>query len=207
VLSGDPARPSDWLKPVRGRPEEFAATGVAGRVRFMPFYRVVHEPYGIYWPVLGPQSERAKQIRAEAAQDAQFRSRQIDGLVPGREEAAHMLKSQGSHSGRFGGVAWRDADTGGWWSWDMKVLPDVQMTLSVIYWGSDFGPRTFDILVDGTVVATQRLDRANPDRFFHVEYELPAALTQGKTSVTVKFQPHPGNTAGGVFGCRMLKPQ
>jgi hypothetical protein len=34
---------------------------------------------------------------------------------------------------------------------------------------------------------------------------LPAHVTQGKAKVTVKFQAHPGKTAGGVFGCAILK--
>jgi hypothetical protein len=36
---------------------------------------------------------------------------------------------------------------------------------------------------------------------------LAADLTRGKDKVTVKFQAHAGNTAGGVFGCQMLKAE
>jgi hypothetical protein len=32
-------------------------------------------------------------------------------------------------------------------------------------------------------------------------------LTRGKQKVTVRFQAHPGNIAGGVFGVRMLRRQ
>ena len=31
-------------------------------------------------------------------------------------------------------------------------------------------------------------------------------LPRGKAKVTVKFQAHPGNIAGGLFGCQILKP-
>jgi hypothetical protein len=81
------------------------------------------------------------------------------------------------------------------------------MTLSCTYWGSDTGARTFDVLVDGQRVATQTLDRDKPEEFFEVGYELPRELTRGKKHVTVKFQAHPNNTAGGVFGCEMLRPR
>ena len=80
------------------------------------------------------------------------------------------------------------------------------MTLVVTYWGSDGPPRVFDILLDGKVIATQSLDRSKPDRFFTVEYDLPQTVTRGKDKVTIRFQPHEGNIAGGVFECRMLKP-
>jgi hypothetical protein len=38
-----------------------------------------------------------------------------------------------------------------------------------------------------------------------VIYPVPAALTAGKTSVTVKIQADPGMLAGGLFDCRMLR--
>lgn len=88
----------------------------------------------------------------------------------------------------------------------MAVLPNAQMTLLCTYWGSETGPRSFDILVDGKVIATPTLDRNKPGAFFNVEYGIPLDLTHGKDKVTVRFQPHEGNTAGGVFACRMLKP-
>jgi hypothetical protein len=34
---------------------------------------------------------------------------------------------------------------------------------------------------------------------------LPKELTEGKASVTVKFQAHPGQMAGGVFDCAIRK--
>ena len=34
---------------------------------------------------------------------------------------------------------------------------------------------------------------------------LAPELTQGKTNVTVRFQAHPGNTAGGLFGLRTVE--
>ena len=42
-------------------------------------------------------------------------------------------------------------------------------------------------------------------KFFDARYLLPAELTRGKERVTVRFQPHPGNIAGGVFGLRTTR--
>jgi hypothetical protein len=63
------------------------------------------------------------------------------------------------------------------------------------------------VLVEGQVVGTTELRAEHPGAFFDVEYPLPAALTAGKTKVTVRFQPKPGRLAGGVFGVAMLKPE
>jgi hypothetical protein len=49
------------------------------------------------------------------------------------------------------------------------------------------------------------LDHNRPGEFFDVEYPLPAKLIHGKAIVTVKFQAHPANFAGGVFGCGIRK--
>jgi hypothetical protein len=59
--------------------------------------------------------------------------------------------------------------------------------------------------VDETKIATQKLQNNKPGKFFFVTYPIPEELTKGKEKVTVKFQSHPRRTAGGVFGCRVVK--
>jgi hypothetical protein len=78
------------------------------------------------------------------------------------------------------------------------------MTLNVTYWGSDNGARVFDILVNGQIIATQSLTNNLPGQFFDVQYPIPVNLTSNQSQVTVRFQGHPGNTAGGIFGLQML---
>ena len=73
------------------------------------------------------------------------------------------------------------------------------------YWGSDGGNRTFDVLADGKLITTQKLENNRPDQFYDEIYALPAEITKGKQKVTVKFQGHQGNFAGGVFGLRVMK--
>ena len=104
----------------------------------------------------------------------------------------------------FGGK-WRDARGGGWFSYDMKVLPDQPVSLIVTYWGGDSGNRVFDILIDGRKIATQKLNSPKPGEFMDVTYVVPVDMTKGKEKVTVKFQGHTGSMAGGIFGCRVVK--
>jgi hypothetical protein len=81
----------------------------------------------------------------------------------------------------------------------------MQVTLNCTYWGSDSN-RTFDILIDGTKIATQKLAENAPGAFFDIEYAIPVELTEGKDSVVVRFAAHADSTAGGVFGCATLRP-
>lgn len=54
---------------------------------------------------------------------------------------------------------------------------------------------------------TGPLGDAGKDDFLHVEIPLPAAVIQDRSSVTIRFQAHPGNMAGGLFDLRLLKPE
>jgi len=205
----DAADPASWLKPVEAKPLTFRTVGQAKEVAFIPLYKVMTEPYGVYWLVLKEGSARHKQILAEEEARSKREARVVDRVVPNNTEMekAHNLQGQNTQSGTAYGRAWRHAPSGGWWSWDLKVLPDGPMTLACTYYGGDIGPRTFDVLVDGETVATQSIDRQKPGEFFTVEHKIPAALTRAKSKVTVQFRPHDKNTAGGVFECAMLRPE
>ena len=108
-------------------------------------------------------------------------------------------------TGEFSNHRWRHATDGGWFSYNLKVLPDQPQELLVTYWGSDAGGREFDILIDGQKLATEKLESNKPGQFYDQTYPLPKELTTGKTRVTVKFQAHPGRMAGGVYGCAIVK--
>jgi hypothetical protein len=159
-------------------------------------------------------SPRHKEILAAEEARRQREARIVDRVLANapQSEGAHNLQGENHASGPHAGRGWRHApsDQAGrpaWFSWDLKVLPDTPMTLCCTYWGSDVPPRTFDILIGDKVLATQSLDRNKPGEFFDVEYPIPPELTKGKDKVTVRFQAHPNNTAGGVFECATLKPQ
>jgi hypothetical protein len=77
------------------------------------------------------------------------------------------------------------------------------LALRATYWGEERN-RSFKILVDGSPVATERLSGDHPGDFFERDYPVPLALTQGKTSILIRFAPDPDHTAGPVFGVRLL---
>mgnify|MGYP000405260805 CR=1 FL=1 len=204
---GDPNDLGSWINPVEGKPLTFRTTGQPTDITFVPLYAVIDEPYGVYWPVLKEGSPRHQKLLADEVARRKRQARTVDRVIANDNpsESAHNLKGENHAAGPFGGKGWRHAPDG-WFSWDLKVLPEVPMVLACTYWGSDVPPRTFDILVDGRVIATQSLNNNKPGNFFDVEYKIPSELTQGKDRITVTFRAHKGHTAGGVFECATLKP-
>ncbi|MGD0091209.1 MAG: beta-L-arabinofuranosidase domain-containing protein [Planctomycetota bacterium] len=196
--------------PVAGKPLTFQTQGLGKPrdVSLVPFYRLHYQRYSVYWNLYTAEQWAKKQaeLAAAEARRKELERRIVDAVHPGEQQSETDHKRQGERdgSGTHQGRKWRHAPDGGWFSYELKVLPDQPMSLLCTYWGSDSG-RTFDVLVDTEKVATQTLENCKPGEFFDVECALPEQLTKGKERVTVKFQGHPGNTAGGVFGCMMLK--
>ncbi len=200
-----------WVVPVPGRPCVFRtrSAGQPREIELKPFFRMHERRYSVYWDLFTANQWRAKQVEYQAALERQHRleAATTDFFQPGemQPERDHHLKGERSHAGEAMGRKWRHAVDGGWFSFAMKVLPDQPMTLMCSYWGSDAG-RVFDVSVDGHKVATQVLSHQHPNQFFDEHYAIPPEVTRDKTQVTVTLQAHPGQTAGGLFGARMLKP-
>ncbi|NOT63077.1 MAG: hypothetical protein HOP19_22950, partial [Acidobacteria bacterium] len=96
-----------------------------------------------------------------------------------------------------------------WFSYDIPVDSTHPLKLIATYHGEERATRTFEILVDGTRIGEQRIERHRPGsatkRFFDVEYVIPAAAAQGKQKVTVRFQATGGNETAGIFGVRLIR--
>jgi DUF1680 family protein len=178
-------------------------------VTLRPFKDLTYNYYNVYWDVLSTAdwTKRKAVLETAAEQSRRNEARIVDELLPGEQqsEVDHGLTSERSQTGDHRDRKWRDARDGGWFAFQMKVLREVPQLLRCTYWGDDAGARTFDILIDGTKVATQQLNRNQPGKFFDVEYPIPSELIAGKDKVTIRFQPHAGNIAGGLFGCAVLK--
>jgi hypothetical protein len=177
-------------------------------VTLEPFYKMHgNRHYVVYWDAFTPAQWQVKEqeYAAELAWQKELEARTIDFVNPGEEqnERDHKLQGERHSAGDFGGRKWRHAPDG-WFSWEVKVLPGQPQELRVTYWGSD-GGRVFDVLVDEEKIATQKLSNNRPDQFYDEVHPLPEKLTQGKERITVRFQAHPGNTAGGVFGVRTMR--
>jgi hypothetical protein len=204
---------TQWIKPTADGPVTFKTEGV-GRPRdvtLYPFFRMHNRRYAVYWDQFTPHEWEVREAdyRAELERVQRLEAITIDFAQPGemQPERDHNMQGEKTDAGEHSSRKWRHARDGGWVSFDMGVVPDIPVSLVVTYWGSERGPRTFDILADGVQVATQSLQNDKPGQFFDVTYPIPVEVTRGKTKVTVKFEAKPGNTAGGFYGLRTVKKE
>lgn len=123
----------------------------------------------------------------------------IDRVVPANEanEKAHNLQGDNMRTGAE--LGWRDSD-GGYIQYDMKIDPNQPCSLILKLWGGDSGNRRFDIYADGEKISHVEIDNPAPNKYYYSHHALPAELTKGKSSVTVRLQSVGGSIVGGIFG-------
>jgi DNA-directed RNA polymerase subunit RPC12/RpoP len=146
-----------------------------------------------------------KVLRETPEAIAALESRVVDEVVMGENEDDHDVDGQMYSSTTSKGKTFRTATRGGSFGYTMKVLPHEAMTLNCRYSGDENKNHIFDIVVDDQVIATQDLNAVAPGHFVDMEYKIPKSLTAGKDEVRVEFQAHAGMTAGGLYGCQILK--
>jgi uncharacterized protein len=214
-----PGRRLAALRPVRGKPSTFTGSSRVFRVlsggqgktlTFAPFYKMYGDRhYVVYWDAYTPDQWRGREAeyRAAKARERALNARTVDAVQPGNQgsERAHDFRGERTGAGELDGHHWRHALDGGWFSYQVKVLPGEPQELCMTYWGSDSGGRVFDVLVNGRKLTTITLDNNRPGVFYNATCPLPADLIRGRAHVTVRLQAHPGRTAGGLFGLRVLR--
>jgi hypothetical protein len=146
-----------------------------------------------------------KVMRESPEAIASIQPRVVDEVVIGENEDDHDMNGQMLSMSGNNGKQSRSAIRGGSFSYMMKVLPHEALTLNCRYSGSEKKDHTFDIAVDNQIIATQNLTAVAPGHSVDMEYKIPVSLTLGKTEVKVEFQAHAGMTAGGLYGCQILK--
>jgi DUF1680 family protein len=201
----DPTRALAAVKPVAGTPLTFRTEGLAHPhdVTLVPFFRASDQRYTVYFRLATPaewdkdKSEAAsvERRRHEIAARAFDRVDADDD----RSESEHGYRGESTGHWDHEGRKIREIRDG-WFSYEMKVLPDKPMTVAFTYLGTEGRTRTFDILVDGVKVATKTAEY-HPTELLDAEYPIPPELTRGKQKVTVRFQA-PGSASAAIFEVR-----
>lgn len=180
-------------------------------LKLVPLYQVGREHYAVYFDRMTPAeySARLDRLKKEEEERQKLESLTVDFVQPGemQPERDHGFAGEQTEPGEYGGKKFRHAPNGGWFAFDLAVPPDGKAKLVCTYWGSETGPRTFDIFVDDVKIATESLKSPKPEEFYEKAYEIPAELLRGKQKVRLKFAAHPRNVAGGVFGIRMIRSE
>ncbi|QCR22296.1 glycoside hydrolase family 127 protein [Pontibacter sp. SGAir0037] len=211
VLVTTDNNPNNWLTKVNQQQISFqtAGLGVPNDVQLIPFNQTSKEFYTVYWDVFSPDGweKQQKIYQEEKLKQQEIEARTIDILRVGemQPERDHDLTGEHTTAGDNHARKWRSADNGGYMSFTLKVAPEAVNTLMASYWGMDNRGRIFDILIDDVVIATEDLNKYKDSRFYDVSYVIPQELVKGKKSVTVKLQAKKGNSAGPVYGIRIVK--
>jgi DUF1680 family protein len=220
VVSGDLTTAAAALTPVAGRPSTYTgpaevfrqAGATAGQgITLEPFHKIHGgRNYMVYFDQFTPAewTDKEQAYAAEQLRAKQLETRRVDQVKPGEDqnERDHRMRGEASVTVETGGRKCRQA-TNGWFSWDVKVQPGQAHEMVVTYWGSDASGHDFDVLVDGIKVATEKLHGKKPGEHYDERYRIPGEMAKDKERVTIRFQAHPGSTAGGVFGVEMLKQE
>ncbi len=203
--------PEHWTKMVDGKVNAFFTdeVGKPRDVEFEPFYKVHNRRYSVYFDLFNPkqwdiyQAEyRAKQEKLKKMEDRTIDFFQLGQMQPERD---HNFQGEKNWVDEFKHRNYREADRGGWFSFDMDVYAGQPMQLAFEYWGGFPGSRTFDILANGTKIATENISNVKPGEFFFKYYDLPDALTVNGGKVEIKLMPHDGHRAGPLFSARTMK--
>ena len=201
------------IKPDRSAgPNHFRLLGVGypaskEGIKLEPFYRLHDARYQMYWNVTTKEAlaeRKAKFAAIEAAKVARDAAT-IDRVAVGEQqpETDHLFVGENAETGIFNGRRWRHGMS---LQYTLNLKRATDAVLAVEYSGQDAG-RTFDVLVNGVVLATEHLVGAHPGKFFEQRYAIPANLISANKdgSIIVKFVGR-NSLAGGLYGVRLLKP-
>jgi hypothetical protein len=184
----------------------------AGRPRdvmMKPFYKMHERRYSVYWDMFSEEdwSAREQEIRVRAEQQKKIEEMTIDLVQMGDslDERDHQYLGEKTWTREFKGRKFREADRSGWFSVDLGVYKGQPMALVLKYWGGFPGSRTFDILLDGRILATENTSNKADGEFISEQYDIPDEWTVEKASITVTLKPHDGQRAGPVFTIRTIK--
>jgi len=201
-----------WVLPVEGKSGDFRTSGAGGDrdVDLVPFYRLQRRLYAVYWDIMTPESWDRKAAAMKAAEEAKgkLEAATVAFAQPGQMQAERDFNQMGGTStpvqfqGRYGR---RATD---WFSFDLPVDPSSPMVLVVTYNTDERANRRFAILADGRKIGEEAIARRSPEareKFFDIEYPIPADIVAGKTKVTVRFEGLEKSETGTVYGIRIVR--
>jgi hypothetical protein len=189
-----------------------AGLGRPADVELRPLFRLADRRYTVYFDLLNEAglSRRRGRAEHEAQAVAALGVRTVDRVTPGdaKDEAAHALEQKNSEAGRFEGRLHRLAFWGGGdFSYQLRLPASGPVLVGFTCWGGESRHHTYEVIVDGEVIGTQKLFDDDPGNVLRVEMPIPERLTQGRERVRVGFRPVAiGGSIGAIFDVRILTP-
>ncbi|WP_052098572.1 beta-L-arabinofuranosidase domain-containing protein [Paenibacillus stellifer] len=169
------------------------------RLVFTPHYRQHRERYGIYWRIVEEDSLELQKHILNAKERGRTERATIDSLPVGNDqyELQHGVRGEATSVGTWDGSNFRRAESGGWFSYRMAVIPGRDNLLSVTYFAGNSG-RTFEIYADDELIASEKLQAEDRRSFVEKHYVLSAGMIGDKTALDIKFAAREQDNA--IFG-------
>lgn len=173
-----------------------------------PFFSLHEQRYQIYFELSSAEKIAARREALAAAERARVarEAATIDQIAPGEQqpEVEHDFKGEETETGIYNGRRWRH---GRMIQYSLALKGEKAVVLEVTYSGNDSG-RTFDIFVDGTQIATQKLTGEKAGEFVAKRYPVPTELINAASNgrITVKFVATE-YLAGGLYDVRLMKAE
>lgn len=175
----------------------------------IPYYKAVDARTVVYFEHYSPDQweKRKDQILLQKDKEQWIKEQTVSLFQPGemQPERDHAFTGEKLELGEMHGRKFRKAVEGGWFSFEMEVLPDQPMDLMCTYWGDLGDIYKFKVEVDGVPVSTVIIHwwgHSFIDKVYHIPYN----VTEGKKKVTVAFRALDGKSvAGPLFTCKVLK--
>jgi DUF1680 family protein len=203
--------PNQWLQMIDSKKLVFQTKDIAkpSDVKLIPFNQIVNQYYSVYWDVFTPETwdRQQKAYQQELKQQRALEAHTTDIIRLGemQPERDHNFSGEHETTGEDHQKKWRSTEDGGFLSFEMKTDSNSRNTLINTYWGADNRGRIFDILVDGTKIATEDLNKYKESKFYNISYQIPIELTRNKSKVVIQLLPKTGNSAGPIYGSRMVR--
>ncbi|TFF35541.1 glycoside hydrolase family 127 protein [Mucilaginibacter psychrotolerans] len=203
--------PNKWLQMVDKKQLSFRTDNISNptEVKLIPFNQTKNEYYSVYWDVFTPETwavqQKAYDEQRKKQQELEARTTDILRIGEMQPERDHNFSGENAITGEDHQKKWRSTENGGYLQYEMKIDANTQNTLINTYWGMDNRGRVFDIMIDNVKLSTEDLNQYKESRFYDISYAIPIELTKGKQKVTVKLLPKKDNSAGPVYGSRMVK--
>ena len=201
------------LIPVPNKPLHFTLSGLKMinpmDAELQPFYQIHGSRYMMYWMALTDDQYQSylDSLSIAEKQKLALQKKTIDWMTPGEQqpEVDHAMQTENSHSGVSNDKTFRDAVDSGYFSYNLSTGDKTNLKLVVTYWGAEWGNRKFDIYIgDQKFIEEDNTGRWNRSAFFDISYDVPDKLVHGEKYFRVKFKSIPGNTAGGIYGLRVV---
>lgn len=130
----------------------------------------------------------------------------IDELQLGemQPERDHLVQGAKTSTGIINGFKYRKAESGGWFSFQLKVDPDALQKLVLTYPGGVSNESEFDIMVDGKLLSSDAVHWFSGNETDR-SYSILSSVIKGKIFITIRLQAKPGKIAGELIKARIIK--